>query len=200
MKGEVKRPTAKLFNYPFSLGQIALLMNRVKGRLTQLLLPPILTPLARMLKGKTSETIIHETGPATLALRHLSPSTHEQKSSPHEYAKLIIKIHTNTTAAHPAPGLFSKFPEYDPIIPATMKWHTAIPVPPAIRIVRRPTLSTQRTAGMVKTNSKMPAMPVARSEVVLWPRCRFSKTWGLVLLKMVYGVGVCNSRVIVDCW
>lgn len=57
-----------------------------------------------------------------------------------------------------------------------MKWQMAMPVPPAIRIVRLPTLSTQRTAGMVKTNSKIPAMPVARREVVFSPRWRFSKT------------------------
>lgn len=57
-----------------------------------------------------------------------------------------------------------------------MKWQMAMPVPPAIRIVRLPTLSTQRTAGMVKMNSKIPAMPVARREVVFSPRWRFSKT------------------------
>lgn len=33
------------------------------NELTQLLLPPILTPLARMDRGKTSETRIHATGP-----------------------------------------------------------------------------------------------------------------------------------------
>ena len=65
------------------------------------------------------------------------------------------------------------------MIPATIKWQTAIPIPPAMRIVRRPRLSTHRTAGIVKTNSKMPAMPVARREVVFAPRWRFSKTWGL---------------------
>lgn len=91
----------------------------------------------------------------------------------------MMNIQTNATAAQPALRWFSKFPEYEPIIPATMKWHTAMPIPPAISIVRRPTLSTQRTAGMVKTNSKIPAIPVASSEVVFAPSSRPSKTWGL---------------------
>lgn len=83
---------------------------------------------------------------------------------------MIMKIHTKATAAHPALGLLSKLPEYDPIIPATIKWHTAMPTPPVIRIVRRPRLSTHRTAGMVKANSKIPAIPVASREVVFAPR------------------------------
>lgn len=37
--------------------------TRNRPMLTQLLLPPMLTPLARILKGNTSETTIHETGP-----------------------------------------------------------------------------------------------------------------------------------------
>lgn len=37
--------------------------SRIQEELTQLLLPPILTPLARMLRGKTSEVTIHATGP-----------------------------------------------------------------------------------------------------------------------------------------
>jgi hypothetical protein len=36
--------------------------------LTQLLLPPKLTPLARMLRGNTSEVTIHATGPAKVSL------------------------------------------------------------------------------------------------------------------------------------
>lgn len=38
------------------------------GILTQLLLPPRLTPLARMLRGNTSEVTIHATGPEKVSL------------------------------------------------------------------------------------------------------------------------------------
>lgn len=40
----------------------------MRRRLTQLLLPPTLTPLARMLRGKTSEQTIHATGPVPVSL------------------------------------------------------------------------------------------------------------------------------------
>lgn len=54
-----------------------------------------------MERGKTSEAIIHETGPQ-------------------EYAKLAMKIQTKTMAAQPASEWFSQSPLYDPIIPATI--------------------------------------------------------------------------------
>lgn len=54
-----------------------------------------------------------------------------------------------------------------PMMPATMKWHEAIPMAPAMRIVLRPNLSTYITAGMVNRNSSMPTTPVARRERVL---------------------------------
>jgi hypothetical protein len=43
-----------------------ILWYATQGILTQLLLPPRLTPLARMERGKTSETTIHATGPEQL--------------------------------------------------------------------------------------------------------------------------------------
>lgn len=63
MKGEVDRPTAKLLSYLL----LEILCKFAMSARTQLLLPPILTPLARMLKGKTSDTTIHATGPASVS-------------------------------------------------------------------------------------------------------------------------------------
>ena len=54
-----------------------------------------------MERGKTSEAMIHDTGPQ-------------------EYAKLAIKIQTKTIAAQPASEWFSQSPLYDPMIPATI--------------------------------------------------------------------------------
>lgn len=71
MKGDVNRPTAKLFNYRFFLlaafMRMAVELGLSWGN-TQLLLPPMLTPFARMLSGKTSETTIQATGPAVVSI------------------------------------------------------------------------------------------------------------------------------------
>lgn len=50
--------------------------------LTQLLLPPMLTPLARMLRGKTSDTTIHETGPELIVISNVCSMQDIQKSHP----------------------------------------------------------------------------------------------------------------------
>lgn len=51
-------------------------------------------------------------------------------------------------------------------MPAIMKWHKNIPIPPTMKTGFRPSLSTYITAGIVARNITMPTTPVASREVV----------------------------------
>lgn len=70
MKGEVERPTATPSSQQCILASGKDDPNSPK-LLSQLLLPPKLTPLARILNGKTSLTKIHATGPQLNAKKQI---------------------------------------------------------------------------------------------------------------------------------
>ena len=84
MKGDVAVATAKLFNYSDQRHLTSrveqkhmhtrMQVHRWKCRHTQLLLPPILTPLARILNGKTSDVTIQATGPKPVRIKPIASS------------------------------------------------------------------------------------------------------------------------------
>lgn len=73
----------------------------------------------------------------------------------------------NAIAAYPADWFVDRVAPYPPRIPPTITSEMQVPVAPAMRRARRPTLSMKNSAGRVLRQLTIPYTPVARSEVVL---------------------------------